>query len=269
MKTHLKFTQADAFTRTAFKGNPAAVFVLTHFLRDEQMQAVAQELNLSESAFVVRRGDSLEFDLRWFTPTREVDLCGHATLAAAHVLWEEGRIGHIDEARFHTRSGVLCARKRSSHICMNFPASPATRVESLPAALGSWPGIQGVYAHARDLLIELDSEERVRAFQPNLEELLSVPQALVIITSLSRDPQRDFVSRVFAPKLGILEDPVTGAAHCTLGPFWAERLGKNTVQGEQLSTRTGVVHVECVSATEVILSGQAVSTVKGIFTVHP
>lgn len=260
----LKYVQVDAFTRTAFKGNPAAVFVLQESIPDDRMQMIAAELNLSETAFVTKEGN--DYRLRWFTPTVEVDLCGHATLATAHVLWSEGYAGHGEPLRFHTLSGLLEVKKRADHVCMNFPAFALDQFQPAPAQVGALPGV--VYAGVADktLFAEFENEGLVQDFQPDFAKISTWPGEMMVITAPSRKPHRDFVSRVFVPKQGIPEDPVTGSAHCVLGPYWMKKLDLPTVRGEQLSRRTGVVHVEATeNPTRVTISGQAVTMLKGIF----
>ena len=250
----------DAFTSRAFRGNPAAVCLLTKARPASWMQAVAAELNLSETAFVIprRRG----FGLRWFTPKVEVELCGHATLAAAHVLWREGVAPPDAVLRFATRSGELIARRHERGIELDFPARPAepTRAPAgLVKALGTAP--RGVFAAADDLLVELLSPAAVLELAPDLQRLATLPVRGVIVTAADSG-RRDFVSRFFAPAVGVPEDPVTGSAHCALAPFWGERLGKQRLRGQQLSERGG--EVECELAGErVLLRGDAVTVLRG------
>jgi PhzF family phenazine biosynthesis protein len=256
-------TQVDSFTDTPFAGNPAAVCLLTH-PRDEQwMQSVAREMNLSETAFLLRHDD--DFHLRWFTPTVEVDLCGHATLASAHVLWEEGHLEPHQGARFHTRSGLLAAEKRDGWIEMDFPAIPAEQVkpvEALESALGVKSTFTGLTRY--DYLVEVGSEDFVRALKPDLSALRQIKARAVIVTGRPTDQNRgyDFVSRVFGPAVGIDEDPVTGSAHCSLGPFWKERPGRDELVGYQASARGGFVRTLCIG-DRVRLSGQAVTVLRG------
>lgn len=261
-----KYVQVDAFTRSAFKGNPAAVFVLPAPASADLMQCIAAELNLSETAFVTKEGS--DYRLRWFTPTREVELCGHATLAAAHVLWTEGHAGHGEILRFQTMSGVLEARKRADHVCMNFPAFAPSRFEAAPPEICKIPGVVFAALAGKTLLVEFANETLVQDFMPDFSRIAAWPGDMMAITAPSMQPLRDFVSRVFVPKYGIPEDPVTGSAHCVLGPYWMEKLRKPMALGEQLSRRTGVVHVEATEdPSRIILSGQAVTMLKGIFLV--
>jgi PhzF family phenazine biosynthesis protein len=229
-------TQVNAFTDTPFTGNPAAVCLLRASVDDVWMQAVAREMNLSETAFLSRRGD--EYDLRWFTPTTEVDLCGNATLASAHVLWEEGHLGAHESARFRTRSGLLAADRQGTWIRMDFPAErehPAAAPPDLLKALRVTPQYLG--KNRWDYLVQVDSEETVRGLNPDLALLAAIPMRGVMVTSRAASPEYDFVSRFFAPGSGIDEDPVTGSAHCCLGPFWTTRLQKKEMLAHQVSAR--------------------------------
>jgi PhzF family phenazine biosynthesis protein len=251
----------DAFTDTPFAGNPAAICLLDDPREDCWLAAVGAEMNLPETAFVRAVGD--DFELRWFTPTVEVDLCGHATLAAAHVLWETGRLAPDAVARFHTRSGLLIAARRDDWIELDFPAEPAAAADAPPTlteALGvsaTWTG-----RNRFDWLVEVDSAEAVRALAPDLPRLATVPTRGVIVTAIADAPDADFVSRFFAPRAGIPEDPVTGSAHCALGPYWAPRVGRDELIGRQLSRRGGLVRVR-VAGARAILGGRAVTIVRG------
>jgi len=253
--------QVDAFTSRPFAGNPAAVCVLQE-PRDEQwMQSVAQEMNLAETAFLVPQADG--FDLRWFTPLVEVDLCGHATLASAHVLWETGRLSAGTEARFHTKSGLLTARQQGEWIELNFPVKREQAVGE-PSHLLQALGVPAHYIgkNVFDYLVEVDSEEVVRQMRPNFSLLATVPARGVIVTSRATTEGYDFVSRFFAPNVGVNEDPVTGSAHTCLAPYWGEKLGKDIMVGYQLSTRGGVVRVQ-LQGERVLLGGQAVTVLRG------
>jgi PhzF family phenazine biosynthesis protein len=225
------------------------------------MQHVAAEMNLSETAFLVPEGDG--YGLRWFTPAVEVDLCGHATLASAHVLWETGRLSSAAPARFHTKSGLLTATRDGDRIVLDFPAVPVERCEP-PAGLSDALGgaSRGVFRNRMDVLVEFDSESAVRDLKPDFGRLAGMPVRGVIVTAPSADSQFDFVSRFFAPASGINEDPVTGSAHCALGPFWAGRLGKHDLVGRQVSQRGGVVRVG-VRGDRVHLGGRAVTVLRG------
>lgn len=252
--------QVDAFTDVPFAGNPAAVCVLPAPQEDHWMRSLAREMNLSETAFLVRQEDG--FSLRWFTPTVEVDLCGHATLASAHVLWTEGFLAANAEARFHTRSGVLTAQRQGEWIELNFPANPlkdAVIPPCLIKALGR--SIRDVTENSLGYLVEIDSEEAVRQMQPDLRLLSTLSVPGVIVTSRASHPDYDFVSRFFAPNLGISEDPVTGAAHCSLGPYWRDRLNKAEFLAYQASERGGVVRVRC-AGDRVLLGGKAITILR-------
>ena len=251
----------DAFADQPFAGNPAAVCLLKQPKDEQWMRLVAREMNLSETAFLFPEGDA--FRLRWFTPTVEVDLCGHATLASAHVLWESGRLRTADEARFQTRSGLLTAWRKVDEIVMDFPAVDAQVCEAPPGlveALGTPVGYAG--KNAFDYLVEVESETVVRTLQPDFERLAALPARGVIVTSRSADPAFDFVSRFFAPACGIREDPVTGSAHCCLGPHWSGRLGKSDLVGRQVSARGGIVRVE-MRGDRVRLGGRAITIMRG------
>jgi PhzF family phenazine biosynthesis protein len=255
----LSITQIDAFTDRPFAGNPAAVCLLPEARDAAWMQAVAGEMNLAETAFLVRRSDG--FDLRWFTPAVEVALCGHATVASAHALWEEGHLAPGEQARFHTLSGLLTADQIGDWIELDFPAKPETTSpapEGLIEALGATPKYIG--KNAFDYLVELDSEATVRGLKPNHTVLRKLPVRGVIVTS--RASEYDFISRFFAPGSGIDEDPVTGSSHCCLGPYWAPRLGKTEFVAYQASARGGVVRVRLVD-DRVKLGGQAVTVLRG------
>jgi len=257
----LTIFQVDAFTDTPFAGNPAAVSVLPEPRDARWMQSVAQEMNLSETAFLLRHADG--FNLRWFTPTIEVELCGHATLASAHVLWEMGNLKQEEQARFSTRSGLLTAVRKDEWIELDFPAepeAPATAPSNLARALGVTPVYVG--RNRFDYLVEVDSEGTVRNLKPDFTMLGEISARGFIVTSRASSPGYDFVSRFFAPKAGINEDPVTGSAHCCLGPFWSARLGKNEFLAHQVSARGGVVQV-CVSGARVQLGGKAVTVLRG------
>jgi PhzF family phenazine biosynthesis protein len=256
--------QVDAFTDRPFAGNPAAVCLLDHPVDEVWMQQVASEMNLSETAFLQRADDG--FRLRWFTPTVEVDLCGHATLASAHVLWTTGYLWTSEVARFHTRSGLLTARQVDDWIELDFPAVRAeveTTAPGLVEALGMTPVAIG--RNKFDYLVEVATEEEVWRAQPNFGALRDLPARGVIVTSSSLGGKYDFVSRFFAPASGIDEDPVTGSAHCCLAPYWAEKLGKTVMVGYQASPRGGVVRVR-LEGERVILAGQAVMVMRGTLT---
>ncbi|MFQ5597002.1 MAG: PhzF family phenazine biosynthesis protein [Nitrospiria bacterium] len=261
----LKFFQVDAFTDKAFSGNPAAVFILPEAQNERWMQSVAAEMNLSETAFLYPGSDL--FHLRWFTPTREVALCGHATLATAHILWETGRLAPNHPAHFETQSGRLNALKVDNWIELDFPSEPEQATAAPPTliqALGVRP--QYVGKNRFDFLVEVDSEQILRSIRPEFALLASVQTRGVIVTAPAASPAYDFVSRFFAPRSGIHEDPVTGSAHCCLGPFWRERLHKDHLIARQLSTRGGVVAIR-IKKNRVVLSGQAVTIFSGQWVV--
>jgi PhzF family phenazine biosynthesis protein len=253
--------QIDAFTAEAFRGNPAAVCFLPAPRTDQWMQNVAREMNLAETAFLVARPDG--FDLRWFTPAAEVALCGHATLASAHALWETGRLPRSATPRFHTKSGVLTAKALGDWIELDFPATPPAPADAptgLAQALGAAPLYVG--RSEFDYLIEIAGEEVVRALRPDIPALEQLPVRGVIVTSRATTSGVDFVSRFFAPAAGIDEDPVTGSAHCCLVPYWSEKLGKAEFVAHQLSERGGVLHLTR-AADRVRLRGQAVTVFRG------
>ncbi len=256
--------QVDAFTAAAFAGNPAAVCVLPEAREDGWMQRVASEMNLSETAFLRRRtapGDG--YELRWFTPAVEVDLCGHATLASAHVLWETGRLSPAETARFHTRSGLLTAVRRGEWIELDFPATPEEPAAAPPGLVEALVASPRYVGRSRfDYLVELDDEEAVRRLRPDFGRLGEIAARGVIATARSADPGYDFVSRFFAPAAGIAEDPVTGSAHCCLAPFWGRRLGKSELLARQVSARGGVVKVR-LEGDRVRIGGQAVTVLTG------
>lgn len=251
----------DAFTDRPFRGNPAGVCLPIGEPGDAWMQAVAAELNLSETAYLSPRGDS-DFDLRWFTPRREVDLCGHATLASAHRLWESG-VADEDSIRFHTRSGVLVASRAGEEIELDFPSQPPHPTPApagLAEALGGTPVWTGRNAQD-DVFVELADEAAVRGLDPDFGALAKIQARGIVVCATadgSDESGYDFVSRFFAPRYGIDEDPVTGSAHCALAPFWAERRGRRELVGWQASARGGTVRTR-VAGDRVVLGGRAVT----------
>jgi predicted PhzF superfamily epimerase YddE/YHI9 len=260
----LPIVQVDAFTDRPFAGNPAAVCLLPAPADARWMQDVAREMNLSETAFLVPQSDG--FDLRWFTPAVEIDLCGHATLASAHVLWGDGHLPPGTQARFHTRSGLLTADRRGIWIELDFPATPAepsAPPAGLTAAIGVTPRFVG--RSRFDYLLEVDGEDVVRGCKPDFGALARVDARGVIVTSRAAASSYDFVSRFFAPRAGVNEDPVTGSAHCALAPYWIAQLGRPELVGYQASTRGGTVRVR-LQGDRVILGGQAVTVLRGDLT---
>jgi PhzF family phenazine biosynthesis protein len=252
--------QVDSFTDKPFAGNPAGVCVMDNAASEDWMQAVAAEMNLSETAFLYPIEDG--YHLRWFTPAAEVEMCGHGTLASAHVLWEEGHLKPDQTARFHAISGLLLASKVGDLIELNFPATmvtPTQAPEGLEAALGT--KILSVNDARWDLLVELESEEVVRNLKPDIPALSQVERRAIIVTGKAVTKGLDFVSRMFAPNVGIPEDPVTGSAHCALGPYWMEILGKSEFTAFQASKRGGTVYVT-VDGDRVRLRGHAVTVFK-------
>ncbi|NTW00979.1 MAG: PhzF family phenazine biosynthesis protein [Oscillochloris sp.] len=257
----LQIIQIDAFTNKPYTGNPAAVCILPAPRDDVWMQAVAREMNLAETAFLLQDGNA--YQLRWFTPAMEIELCGHATLASAHALWEQELLTLDAPAQFYTRSGLLTCVRCGDWITMDFPATPPSKTTppaEIAAALGATPISVG--RSVFDYLVELEDAATVRMLEPDLTRLGQISARGIIVTAPSDKPGYDFVSRFFAPQSGIPEDPVTGSAHCCLGPFWGERLGKDSLVGYQASARGGVVRVRLAS-DRVFLSGQAVTVLRG------
>jgi len=251
----------DAFAEAPFTGNPAAVCLLDDDVPAEWQQQVAAEMNLPETAFLIPRGPA-EWGLRWFTPTVEVDLCGHATLAAAHVLWQACHV-QAPALAFHTRSGVLTATREERAVRLDFPAKPPTPAPASAAlvqALGTTP--EWVGGAGSDVLAVLARAEQIVALAPDLAGVAALDARGVIVTAPWDGPEYDFVSRFFAPRVGIPEDPVTGSAHCVLGPYWGERLGKDTLRAYQASARGGVLGVRLHDG-RVYLSGRAVTVLEG------
>lgn len=257
----MKIYQIDAFTDRSFSGNPAGVCLLPHAIDDQLMQNIAMEMNLSETAFLLPQEDG--YNLRWFTPKIEVDLCGHATLASAHMLWETGQLDAKAEAHFHTRSGLLTARLTTDGIELNFPSQAADPVAPPPLlieALGFVPQYAGY--NGSDYLIVTDDENMLRHLSPDFILLRQIEMRGAIVTARSPDSFIDFTSRFFAPGAGIDEDPVTGSAHCCLGPYWGARLKKTELVGYQASPRGGFVQVR-IAEDRVYLTGKAVTVLEG------
>ncbi len=260
---HLQFFQVDSFTRRAFHGNPAGVVPLESWLPDERMQSIAAEANLSETAFVVRSAEESEgearYHIRWFTPSVEVELCGHATLAAAHVLWHSvGERSH--RIVFDSKSGPLPVERRGDLTVLDFPSRPGEPVavdDALAAALGRRP----VEAYkSRDVMAVFENKRDVHELAPDMGRLAEIECVCVIATAPGAG--HDFVSRVFAPRVGIPEDPVTGSAHCTLAPYWSKRLGKASVTGHQVSKRGGELFCE-MAGDRVKIGGHCVMYLEG------
>jgi PhzF family phenazine biosynthesis protein len=261
----LKIFLADAFSEKPFGGNPAGVCLLENPVEDRWMQQVAMEMNQAETAFLLPENG--QYRLRWFTPLAEVDLCGHATLASAHILWEQGIMEADREIRFFTRSGLLLANRREDGwIQLDFPLetpSACSTPEGLEEALGAKPVYVG--RNRMDYFIEVESEDILTALQPDFGKLkrIAVPRGFIVTSRSGRSQESaDFVSRCFFPSLGIDEDPVTGSAHCALGPYWAAKLGSNRLTAIQLSKRQGLLRLEILSE-RILISGQAVTTLQG------
>jgi PhzF family phenazine biosynthesis protein len=253
--------KVDSFTEKPFAGNPAGVCILTEPRGEAWMQSVAREMNLSETAFLNAGTDG--FDLRWFTPAVEVELCGHATLAGAHILWETGILDPGMQARFETKSGLLTAARPDGLIELDFPEKREERAEAPPGlveALGVTPRYVG--RNAFDYLVEVESQEIVRDAAPDFARLKAIEARGVILTAAASAAGFDFVSRFFAPAVGIDEDPVTGSAHCCLGPYWGAKLGRTEMKAYQASARGGIVRVR-LAGDRVVLGGHAVTILRG------
>jgi len=253
----MKVYQVDAFTDIIFKGNPAGVCILSGPVHEKWMQDISMEMNLSETAFLYRQKDG--FNLRWFTPEEEEELCGHATLSSAHILWETGELDHSDEAIFYTRSGRLTAKKDGEYIVLDFPMEEDTQVAT-PKLIELSLGVPILYTgkNRMDYIVEVEDEEVVRNLQPDFDILAGLEARGLIITSRSTDKRYDFVSRFFSPGSDIHEDPVTGSAHCCLAPFWEKRLGKKKFVAYQSSKRGGLLKVT-TSGNRVNIAGKAVT----------
>lgn len=253
--------QVDAFTDKLFSGNPAAVVLLDEQADSAWMQAVAREMNLSETAFVHPQPGG--YHLQWFTPQVEVDLCGHATLATAHILWQTGMVKDAGTIRFFTRSGWLSASQRDNFIELDFPSAPlvpADVTEEIILAVGVRP--DSTYISGEKWLFDYADENIVRNLKPDFTSLKQRKGRGLIVTAPSNNPGFDFVSRYFAPWVGIDEDPVTGSAHCILGPYWAQKLGKSHMIAFQASARGGIVHVRN-SGDRTYVGGKAVTVFSG------
>ncbi|HEX9163367.1 MAG TPA: PhzF family phenazine biosynthesis protein [Thermoanaerobaculia bacterium] len=258
----MRLLQIDAFTDQPFRGNPAAVCLLERERDATWMQQVGAEMNLSETAFLLPRADG--WSLRWFTPTVEVDLCGHATLASAHALWSEQLLNPDETAHFHTRSGLLTASLNGDWIELDFPVTRESKSDAPPGLLEALGVPKPLYVGKNkfDYLVEVESEEAVRAINPDYARLRQIPVRGVIVTSRAANGQHDFVSRFFAPASGVNEDPVTGSAHCCLTPYWAAKLGKAEMVAYQASKRGGILRVR-LNGDRVRLGGRAVTIFRG------
>ncbi len=272
----LKIYQVDAFANEPFTGNPAAICLLEEdnkkkdtLYDDQWMQLLAAEMNLSETAFVTKKEGNI-YSLRWFTPTTEVKLCGHATLATAHILWTETDLAADKVVIFETLSGRLEVSNNNGLMTMNFPVETVTPLDSDNKYTAQINDILschclGVYQTKEDLLVEIDSEEALEKLQPNIPLLATLPIRCLIVTAKSKKADLDFVSRVFGPAVGINEDPVTGSAHCSLTPFWANKLNKNKLSARQISKRGGNLSLQLLG-NRVAISGTAITVLKGKLT---
>ena len=261
----------DAFTDAPFKGNPAAVCLLEAARDPDWMLPVAAEMNLAETAFLVLREDG-GYDLRWFTPTVEIPLCGHATLASAHILWQTGKLKADETARFHTMSGWLTAQRVGDLIELDFPALDSYEAdvpEEMIAALGVQPVsaklIKDATGRDRNYLVEFAEAKTVRELHPSFMQLRSLPYG-VIVTAKSDTAEFDFVSRYFAAAYGIDEDPVTGSAHCALTPYWSAKLGKTKMMAYQASPRGGQMQV-VLQGDRILMRGSAITILRGTLLV--
>jgi PhzF family phenazine biosynthesis protein len=256
----------DAFTDRPFAGNPAAVCLLDVPAPAEWMQRLAVEMNLSETVFLTPTDDDADFNIRWFTPGREVNLCGHATLAAAHFLFETDRADHSRPISFSSRSGALSAsRDVEGRIALDFPSKPARRSEIPKPLVPSLAEAAEFLAEDEKLMAVFPSEAHVRSFTPDQTAIIATGAEGLIITARADDRETSFVSRFFAPAVGVPEDPVCGSAHCVLAPYWADRLGERTMTARQLSPRGGTIHVE-LAGDRVTIAGRAVTTLSGELT---
>jgi PhzF family phenazine biosynthesis protein len=259
----ISVVHVDAFGSKPFTGNPAVVCLLREERSAAWMQAMGREFNLPATAFVTPRPDDDGFELRWFTATAELELCGHGTLASAHALWDTGALPISEPARFHTRGGILTAIQRDGWIEMDFPAAPE-EASTPPAELIAGLGVSPIYVgrSSLDYLVEVENEQAVRAVQPDFRRLAAIPVRGFIVTSRADSGGDDFVSRFFCPARGIDEDAVTGSAHCCLATFWSRRLARQTFTARQLSARGGVLKVT-LDGNRVRLAGQATTVSRG------
>ncbi|MFA6449819.1 MAG: PhzF family phenazine biosynthesis protein [bacterium] len=253
--------QVDAFTTEPFRGNPAGVCILDNEADERWMQDVATEMALSETAFLQKKDDG--YSLRWFTPAAEVDLCGHGTLASAHILFEQNQLAPDAVARFHTRSGLLTVVKKAGWLEMDFPAEPdqpAPGAAKFSEALGNIT-IKYLGRNRMDFIVEIESEKLLRELSPDMAKVKEITTRGLIVTSVAESDEFDFASRFFAPILDIPEDPVTGSAHCCLAPYWEKRLGKSSFNARQVSKRGGVLKVRS-AGDRVIIAGQAITIMR-------
>jgi PhzF family phenazine biosynthesis protein len=266
---NIPFYHVDAFTDNALGGNPAAIIILKSSPKKNWMQDVAREINLSETAYLTPKEEK-GFELRWFTPQSEVDLCGHATLASAHILWETERLTSNQPAVFYTKSGILTAQLVDNWIKMDFPAeigNPLVSKESIaPVEKALDAKAKNIEVNRFDYLVEVESEKTLRSLKPNFKSIAKLPCRGLIATCLSESKDYDFLSRFFAPSIGINEDPVTGSTHCFLGPYWSAKLKKNKLIGYQASKSGGVVQT-FHRTDHVILGGKAITRGKELINV--
>ena len=263
---HISFFQVDAFTDTPFKGNPAAICLLEAVMPEELMQKIAFENNLAETAFILQTEDG--FSLRWFTPTVEVKLCGHATLASAHILWEKGVLPESSTARFFTKSGLLTVTKKNEWIQLNFPKFGLSDVDvpqEMINALGSNP-INSMTASDGRFILELANEKEVLSLKPDFSVLKNY-ETIVVTSQSEPSSAYDFISRSFVPAHGINEDPVTGSSHCALAPYWSEKLGKNNLYAYQASSRGGALNLQVID-DRVLIEGKAVTVIEGVLKLN-
>lgn len=261
----MKFYQVDAFANEPYKGNPAAICFPEKSYEESELIEIAMEMNLSETAFLWLETDG-SYNLRWFTPTTEVDLCGHATLAAAHVLWSEAIVDKTKAIHFNTLSGLLIASYNDAWIELDFPKGKLVSTSGDDVIAEAFPKAIEMACDEIAYVIELESEEAVLSYQPNFEHLKKAEREEIIITSRSKNPKYDFVSRFFGPSIGVDEDPATGSAHCYLAPYWSEKLKKSSLIGYQMSKRTGVLKCN-VTNDRVLLNGKAITILEGVFRV--
>jgi PhzF family phenazine biosynthesis protein len=262
----LEMYLVDSFAEEQFQGNPAAVCIMDGEREDEWQQKVAAEMNASETAFLLPLGDEPRegYSLRWFSPAAEVDLCGHATLASAHVLWESGRLAQTEAAVFHTRSGVLTCLREGEWLRMDFPSEPAAELDppqGLLEALGL-ANVRYIGANRLDIVVEVESEAEVVGLKPDYSRLVQVPTRGVIVTARADRIGVDFVSRFFCPRIGVNEDPVTGSAHCLLTPYWQERLERDELTAFQASARGGWLRLRA-EGERVVIYGKALTFLSG------